>query len=64
MDLIRKNKKTLILKFAAGEQCFCCSKIFREKKEIKQKFKIEKDLQEYVSSLKFNFGIEINNNNK
>jgi hypothetical protein len=62
MEIEKKKAKTLILKFNAGEQCFCCSKIFREKKEIKKKFKTEKEYQEYVSSLKFNFGIKINNN--
>ena len=56
----RKNKHSLTLSFDEGEKCFCCSKIFRKQTDVVQKFKSEKEYQEYVSSLKHYWNIEIN----
>lgn len=45
MEIEKKKAKTLILKFNAGEQCFCCSKIFREKKKLKRNLRQKKSIK-------------------
>lgn len=56
----RKNKHSLTLSFDEGEKCFCCSKIFKKETDVVHKFKTQNEYEEYVSSLKFYWNIELN----
>jgi hypothetical protein len=58
----RKNKHSLTLSFDEGEKCFCCSKIFKKETDVVQSFTSLKEYEEYVSSLKYHWNIEINSN--
>ena len=48
--------------FEEGEKCFCCNKVFDKKTDVVQSFTSLKEYEEYVSSLKYQWNIEINSN--
>lgn len=54
------KKRKILMQFESGEKCFCCSKRFVDKKRIKQSFTDDKEFEEYISSLVFNFNVQIN----
>ena len=60
IDIHRNDIHSLTMIFEEGEKCFCCNKVFDKKTDVVQKFKSEKEYQEYVSSLKHYWNIEIN----
>ena len=57
----RNDTHSLTLSFEKNEKCFCCSKVFDKKTDVVQSFTSKKEYEEYVSSLKHYFKIEINN---
>lgn len=58
----RDGISTLTMTFEKGEKCFCCNKIFEKKTDVMQSFSNHKEYEEYVSSLKYYWNIEINSN--
>ena len=58
----RNEIHSLTMTFEKGEKCFCCNKVFEKKTDVLQSFSSLKEYEEYVSSLKYHWNIEINSN--